>query len=129
MDKSFFAIVATWLVPGLGYFLLNRRLRGVLILSGTLSLIVVGLVLGGQYYPGNPADFGIMYWLHQAAAGGNAIFLLGSFLFKNSFQSGAAQEAFRSTYFEYGGRCLALAGLLNYLAMLDIFDLTRKRKL
>ncbi len=128
MDKSFFAIIATWLIPGLGHFLLNRRQQGILLLIGTILLIGFGLALGGQYYPGNPSDFGIMYWLHQIAAAGNATFLLGNFLFKESFQSGAAQEAFRSTYFEYGGRCLALAGLLNYLAMLDVLDLTLKRK-
>lgn len=128
MDKSFIPVGAAWLIPGLGHFLLNRKTRGILIFAGVVVLITIGIALSGQYYPGNPADFGIMYWLHQLAAAGNASFLLLSFFLEASFQSNLAQEAFRSAYFEYGGRCLALAGLINFLSILDVFDITLKRK-
>lgn len=117
-----------WLVPGLGHILLRRPVRGALLLAGTLALVVTGTLLGGLYYPGNPAEFGVMYWLHQFASLGNGLFLLLTFLVKQSLQSEAAVEAFRSAYFEYGGRCLALAGLLNFLAIIDVVDLSLHRK-
>lgn len=128
MEKTLLMAGLGWLVPGLGHFLLGRKGRGALLALGALVLTVVGVWLGGLYYPGNPADFGVMYWLHQVAASGNGIFLFLNFLLKDSIQSGNAQNAFRSAYFEYGGRCLALAGLLNYLSLLDIIDLALKRK-
>ena len=121
-------MVLAWLVPGLGHLLLNRWRRGLLLAGSSLLLIFIGVRLGGLYYPGSPAEFGMMYWLHQLAAAGNAVYLLLRVVFGGDLQSGAAQDAFRSAYFEYGGRSLALAGLLNYLSMLDVLDISLKRK-
>lgn len=129
MNKTFLTAALAWLIPGLGHFLLNRWRRGLLLFGGSLLLTIIGVWLGGLYYPGSAADFGVMYWLHQLASSGSGVFLFLNFLLKNSVQSAAAQDAFRSAYFEYGGRCLALAGLLNYLAVLDVVDISLKRKL
>ena len=128
MQKTVLTAVLAWLVPGLGHFLLNRWRRGLLLAAGTFALIISGVWLGGLYYPGSPSEFGVMYWLHQAAASGNGVYLLSSFLLKGGGSSGAAIDVYRSAYFEYGGRCLALAGLLNYLSVLDVVDLGLKRK-
>jgi len=128
MDKTFLTVALAWLIPGLGYFLLNRWRRGVLLALSIILLIILGVWLGGLYYPGSPAEFGMMYWLHQLSATGNAIFLFLKFALGANLQSAAAQDAFRSSYFEYGGRSLALAGLLNYLAVLDVLDISLKKK-
>jgi hypothetical protein len=128
MEKVFLTSALGWLIPGLGHIILERWGRGILLLAGTLSLIVIGTVLGGLYYPGNPAEFGVMYWLHQFSSLGNGIFLILNFFLKQNLQSETAVAAFRSAYFEYGGRCLALAGLLNFLAIIDVVDINLRRK-
>ena len=128
MEKTVFTVALAWLVPGLGHFILNRWRRGVLLAASSLLLIVLGVWLGGLYYPGSSNEFGMMYWLHQVAAAGNAVYLFLKIAFGGDLQSAAAQDAFRSASFEYGGRCLALAGLLNYLSLLDVLDISLKRK-
>lgn len=128
MDKVWLAGGLGWLVPGLGHLILGRWGRGALLFGGILVLIVIGAALGGLYYPGNPAEFGVMYYLHQFSSLGNGIFLILNLFIKQNLQSEAAVAAFRSAYFEYGGRCLALAGLLNFLALIDVFDIGLRRK-
>lgn len=128
MEKTFLTTALAWFIPGAGHFLLGRWRRGAVLCGCLILLTIIGAALGGLYYPGNPAEFGIMYWLHQLASVGNGIFLVLNLLLKDSLSSPAAVEAFRSAYFEYGGRCLALAGLLNYLAVLDVIDISLKRK-
>lgn len=129
MGNIFLTGALAWAVPGLGHLMLKRWIEGGLLLGGFVVLLVLGVVLGGLYYPGNPADTGLIYWgLHQFSCLGNGIFLLTNLFFKHGFQSTDALDAFRSAYFEYGGRFLALAGLLNYLAILDVVDIGLRRK-
>ncbi len=128
MEKTVLTVALAWLVPGLGHLMLNRWRRGLLLAGSSLALMVLGVWLGGLYYPGSPTEYGMMYWLHQLAAAGNAVYLLLKVVFGGNLQSAAAQDAFRSASFEYGGRSLALAGLLNYLSLLDVVDISLKRK-
>lgn len=128
MKNSGLIAFVAWLVPGGGYFLIGRKWSGAILLGATILLLLIGVRFGGLYYPGSAADFGIMYYLHQAASAGNAIFVLLNLFAKQSLQSADAQTAFSSAYFEYAGRCLSLAGLINYLAILDALDIWRKRK-
>lgn len=118
---------AAWLIPGAGHLLLRRPLPAGVLFAGCAALIAIGLWSGGLYYPGSPADFGMMFWLHELAGAGNAIFLLLNFLFKQGIESKTAVAAFGSAAFEYAGRCLALAGLINFLAILHVYDLSRTR--
>lgn len=128
MENVVFMGVLSWLVPGLGHLLLRRWLEGSLLFAGFIILLISGILLGGLYYPGNPAEFGFMYWLHQLACYGSGVYILVSQILKENLQSAAALESFRSASFEYGGRCLALAGLINYLAVLDVVDIKLRRK-
>ena len=116
MDNQYFIAGIAWLIPGAGHFLLKRRWQAAVLFAGTVILLISGLTLG------------VMYWLHQASGAGNAAFLLLNLIFKENLNSQTAQTAFSSATFEYAGRCLALAGLLNYLAILDVFDILYRRK-
>lgn len=127
MERALLYSGLSWLVPGLGYWLLGKWGQGILVFILVVSLVLIGVFSGGLYYPGSAADFGLMYWLQAISSAGNGIFLFFEFLFKSSTLE-IISKAFGSPYFEYGGRSLAFAGLLNYLSILDVFDQCTNRK-
>ena len=57
---------------------------------------------------------------------GTGVLYLASWLLDYGFKDDPAQAA-RATY-EYGNTFLLIAGLLNYLTMLDAFDIAAGRK-
>lgn len=128
MDNLYLTAGAAWLIPGAGHFLLGAYLRGAIILIVVAALLITGVWCGGLYYPGSYGETGMIYILHQIAGLGDGIFLLLNLLVKQELNTAAALAAYRSSFFEYGGRFLALAGLLNFLAILDAVDLQLKRK-
>lgn len=127
MEKAIFLAGLSWLIPGAGYWLLRKPVQGILVFLTVTSLVILGVSSGGLYYPGNAADYGLMYWLQVVSSAGNAFYVIADFLFKTTALEDVS-AAFRSALFEYGGRSLALAGLLNYLSVLHIFDCFNQRK-
>ncbi len=125
MKNPFIIGSLSWLFPGAGYFLLGRTKRG-LIISGVIwSMFIIAIISGGAYYPGLSFNEGaLLYLLHIFATLGNGLgYLIGVFLNLNPPPDTAS-----TLTFEYGGRFLEVAGLLNFLAIIDIFDIYSGRK-
>ncbi len=117
---------AAWLVPGLGHFLQRRWLRGILIAVAVWATFLIGLRLGGHLFAVTSQDHGLSVLLHGLPMVAN----LGSgvlYIFCWMTNTGFAEQAARVT-FEYGNTFLLVAGLLNYLGMLDAFDIGAGRK-
>ncbi len=118
-----------WLVPGAGH-LMERRWGRAAFLGGTVWLcFVFGLAMGGHMFVPSPSEQGSAAWLQvppMIANLGSGILYLGSWLIGMGF-SDDPQQAARATY-EYGNTFLLIAGLLNYLSMLDAFDISAGRK-
>lgn len=125
MDNPVLIGIAAWLFPGAGHFMQGRLVRG-LIISGTIwAMFIVAIWSGGAYYPGFEFKDGqLLYILNVFATFGNGLGDLLSFLFS---VEPAPNMAARYT-FEYGGRFLEVAGLLNYLAIIDAVDINLGRK-
>jgi hypothetical protein len=108
-------VLAAWLVPGAGHFLLGDRRRAYAFCA--LLLLTSGL---GWYFRGNLHwDFGAgpltaIASLVQLAAG-LAFFVL-------QFVLGHEGDP-RAAGYEYGGAFLITAGLLNIVLMLNAYDL------
>ncbi len=49
-------LIAGWLVPGAGHFLLRKWIRGTLIAISILSMFAIGLALKGKIYTPNTGD-------------------------------------------------------------------------
>lgn len=89
------------------------------------TMFIVGVVGGGAYYPGfDFKDGALLYLLNIFARCGNGTGALVSYLIAASPSPHVAALA----TFEYAGRFLETAGLLNYLAMLDAVDINLGRK-
>lgn len=125
MDNPVLIGIAAWLFPGAGHFMQGRLVRG-LIISGTIwAMFIIAIWSGGAYYPGFEFKDGqLLYILNVFATFGNGLGDLLSFLFS---VEPAPNVAARYS-FEYGGRFLEVAGLLNYLAIMDAVDINLGRK-
>jgi TM2 domain-containing membrane protein YozV len=125
MNNSFVIGLLAWFVPGAGHFAQNRWKRGLIVAAVIWLMCIIALLSGGAYYPGfDFKDGALLYLLNIFARFGNGI---GALISLAASSSPSPDIAARAT-FEYGGRFLETAGLLNYLAVLDAVDIHLGRK-
>lgn len=125
MDNTFITGIAAWFLPGVGHLLQGRVKRGLIIGGVIWAMFIIAVLSGGAYYPGfDFKDGALLYLLNIFARLGNGLGAIISFYLLNNPPANAAASA----TFEYGGRFLEIAGLLNYLAVLDAVDVQLGRK-
>jgi hypothetical protein len=89
-------------------------------------MFITGLALGGHLFTVSSKDQGLaalVQFLPMSANVGTGLLYLMCWITNTGF----AEQAQRLTY-EYGNTFLLVAGLLNYLAALDAFDIAAGRK-
>ncbi|MGI8639554.1 MAG: DUF6677 family protein [Pyrinomonadaceae bacterium] len=125
MDNPYLIGIISWLLPGVGHLLQGRLTRGIIIGVVIWTMFIIAIVSGGAYYPGfDFKDGALLYLLNIFARFGNGLGALISFFLSASPPPNVASWA----TFEYGGRFLEIAGLLNYLAIMDAIDINLGRK-
>ena len=117
-----------WFVPGLGHLMLRRWWRALLMGGAVWLSFFIGLAMGGHMFDLNAPE-GSSQLLQVppmiANLGTGALYII-SWLLGFGFADDPVQAA-RATY-EYGNTFLLIAGLMNYLTMLDAFDIAVGRK-
>jgi hypothetical protein len=115
--------VGGWLVPGLGHLLLRRWGRGALLFIAIVLMFWLGLEMQGQMYrppkEGQWVSFNTLGCFANIGAGLPYLIAL---------RMGLGFGVPTSQTFDYGWAYLIVAGLLNYLVMLDAFDIAQGRK-
>ena len=112
--------VAAWALPGAGHLWLGRRQKGIVFMTVLPLMFILGLLLEGRIFRfdfGEPlaalaafADMGLgLPWLAARVAG-------------------AGIGTVTAVTYEYGNSFLIVAGLLNFLVILDAFDIAKGRK-
>jgi len=125
MDNPVIIGILAWIFPGAGHLVQGRLKRGIILSAVIWTMFIVGIVSGGAHYPGfDFKDGALLYLLNVFARFGNGIGAVVSFLMA---ATPSPQVAALAT-FEYGGRFLEVAGLLNYLAVIDAVDIAVGRK-
>jgi TM2 domain-containing membrane protein YozV len=112
-------LIAGWLVPGAGHFLLGKWGRGALLSASILGMFVIGLVMQGKLYSG---AHDILDILGLAGDLGNGLLYVVSQLF------GLGADQVRVTTADWGTRFIVVAGLLNVIAAVDAHNLRTGRK-
>jgi hypothetical protein len=117
-----------WFIPGIGHALQKKWFRAALMGGAVWLSFFIGLSMGGHLFDLS-ADQGSSTLLQVppmiANLGTGALYVV-SWLMGTGFADDP-QQAARATY-EYGNTFLLIAGLLNYLIMLDAFDIAARRK-
>ncbi|MBA3353787.1 MAG: hypothetical protein H0U23_15440 [Blastocatellia bacterium] len=125
MDNPVIVGLISWFFPGAGHLIQKRYKRAAIIGGSIWIMFIVAVMSGGAYYPGfDFKDGQLLYLLNVFSKLGNGLGSIISFLLS---VEPAPNMAALST-FEYGGRFLETAGLLNYLATMDALDINLGRK-
>lgn len=120
--------ISAWFIPGSGHLILHRWGRAALMGGVVWLCFFLGLAMGGHMFDLSTGQ-GSSTWLQVppmiANMGSGALYIF-SWLLNIGFEDDPVQAA-RATY-EYGNTFLLIAGLLNYLTMLDAFDIAAWRR-
>jgi hypothetical protein len=128
-------LTAAWLVPGLGHWLLGKRMRALVFAAVILCAFVTGMLISGEL--GTPRKGEPFSWLATFACVGNGVLYLARLIWINGLD-GLFSTAFPyglrgggdpvAVGFAYGNTFLYTAGLMNLLAVLDVSDIARGEK-
>jgi hypothetical protein len=121
--------VGAWAVPGLGHLIQRRWVRGLIVGGAVWGMFLIGFSLGGHLFTIGGREQGLAVLvpgLWMVGDMGSGLLYVLCWILNLGFLD-TPQAAARVT-FEYGNTFLVVAGLLNYLAMLDAFDIAARRK-
>jgi TM2 domain-containing membrane protein YozV len=121
-DKGFvyLPLIAGWLVPGAGHFLLRKWCRGTLVAVSIVGMFGLGLAMQGKIYS---SAHDVLDLLGLAGDLGNGLL----FVLSRMLNLGADQV--QVTTADYGTRFIVVAGLLNVISAVDAHNLRTGRKL
>ena len=112
-------LIAGWLVPGAGHFLLGKWGRGALLAVSIIGMFAMGLAMQGKLYS-NVHD--ILDLLGMVGDLGNGL------LFILSRVAGWGADQVQVTVQDWGTRFIVVSGLLNVIAAVDAHNIRTGRK-
>jgi hypothetical protein len=112
--------LAAWAVPGAGHLWMGRRQKGLVFLLALPAMFLSGLLLHGRIFPFELSE-PLVALAAIANVGTGAPWLLAR-------MTDAGSGVVTAWTYEYGNCFLIVAGLLNFLVVLDAFDIGMGRK-
>jgi hypothetical protein len=112
-------LIAGWLFPGAGHFLLRKWGRGALLCGSIVGMFALGLAMKGKIYGGASE---ILEMLGMAGEMGNGL------LYFAGRTLGWGGDQVMVTTADYGSKFMEVAGLLNIIAAVDAHNLRTGRK-
>ena len=112
--------LAAWIVPGAGHLWMGRRQKGLVFLVALPAMFAIGLLLHGRIWP---------FQLSEPLVGLAAVADMGlgaPWFIARMLEAGAGTVT--AVTWDYGNTFLIVAGLLNFLVIIDAFDIGMGRK-
>jgi len=128
-------LAVAWLLPGVGHWILGKRVRAIVFAVIIVSSFVTGILLDGDIgtpRPGEPFTFlaafacignGLLYFIRLIWLNGLHGIFTSTFPF--GLDGGGDPVA---AGFNFGNTFLYTAGLMNLLTVLDVSDIARGEK-
>jgi hypothetical protein len=113
-------LLAAWLVPGSGHWWLGRRTKGLTFLVALAAMFGIGLALQGRLFPFEASQPLVFLAAAADVAAGLPYFA--------AWALGWGQGQVAAVTYEYANAFLIVAGLLNALVVLDVYDTAVGRK-
>jgi hypothetical protein len=113
-------LIAGWLIPGAGHFLLRKWIRGSLIFVSIVAMFSIGIALKGKVYSPNTSE--LLDMLNFAGDLGTGLLYALARVF--DLGQGSVQIAVA----DYGTKFIVVAGLLNIISAVDAHSLATGRK-
>jgi hypothetical protein len=122
VEPGWLALVCglAWLIPGCGHLLLGRRQKGLVFLVALPLMFAIGLWLQGRLFPLELSD-PLVFLGAIANRGIGAPFFIARMM-------DAGSGTVTALSYEYGNTFLMTSGLLNFLVILDAFDVAKGRR-
>lgn len=120
-SMALLVLLAGWLVPGAGHFLLGKWVRGLLLFATLVLMFSIGIALRGKIYSPNTGD--LLDILNFAGDLGTGLL----YVVARAFDLG--QAAIVTVTADYGTKFMVVAGLLNIVAAVDAHSLATGRKI
>ena len=119
--------IAAWFVPGRGHLMVKKWGRAALMGGAIWLSFFIGLAMGGHLFDLSTGQgSSVLLQVPPMIANlGSGVLYIVCWLLGYGFADDPVQAA-RATY-EYGNTFLLIAGLLNYMTMLDAFDIAAGR--
>jgi len=128
-------LLVAWLIPGLGHWLLGKRLRALVFAGVILGAFITGVLLHGELAV--PQQNSPLSWFFAFGCIGDGVLYLIRLLWINGID-GIFSASFPygldgggnpvAVGFFYGKTFLYTAGLMNLLVVLDVHDIARGDK-
>lgn len=112
-------LIAGWLVPGAGHFLLRKWGRGALLAVSIVSMFALGIAMQGKIYGG---AHDILEMLGLVGDLGNGLLYIVARVL------GLGADQVLVTTADYGRAFIVVAGLLNVIAAVDAHNIRTGRK-
>lgn len=112
--------LAAWAIPGAGHLWLKRPGKGLAFLIVLPVMFAIGLAIQGRLFPFDLSD--PLVTLEALADLGIGI----PYFVATGFGLGGGQV--RAATYEYGNTFVIVAGLLNLLVVIDVYDIAVGRK-
>ncbi len=117
-------VLLTWLAPGAGYFLLKSPPRAALMGGASLVMFLLGIAMRGSFFEAQTGDLltTVIYcggFICNLATG--ALYFLAK-----AFGYNAPDVA--GHVVDYGSKFLVASGLVNVLAMVDVYEIAKGKK-
>jgi hypothetical protein len=112
-------LIAGWLVPGAGHFLIGKWLRGLLLAVSIIAMFALGLAMQGKLYTSTQDILDMLCVAGDLGSG--LLYFVGRML-------GLGADPLQTTVADYGTKFIVVAGLLNVIAAVDAHNLRTGRK-
>jgi hypothetical protein len=112
-------LIAGWLVPGAGHFLVGKWIRGTLLAASIVCMFALGLAMHGKLYTSAQDILDLLGLVGDL--GNGLMYFVGRAL-------GLGAAPVQMTTADYGTKFIVVAGLLNVIAAVDAHNLRTGRK-